>query len=209
MARFSVKVLGVKDLTRALDKLGKSQVPFVTSKTINDVAKEAQSDIRTHLRDEFIIRRKSFMTKSVKITKFSNKREGKDMKAVIAIVPPGGAQDVFSKHEKGGRQTPESSEHFAVPSRGIWKNKNRVLSKRLRPANIVAWKVNDLTSGALILMRNRTKKIQQVAYLLVKSIRLEPRLEFVKTARKTVNRSFEKTWEREFRKATKKSRFGK
>lgn len=199
-----IKVTGIPELKKALRNISRNEVPYVTQIALNDVTKEAQADIRKHIDEEFIVRRKSYVNKAIKIVKWAKKT---DLKAILAVEPPGGAQDVLSRHEFGGVQTPENSKHFAIPTQGIWKNKRRVLSKRLRPANINAWKATDSTSGTLMLLRQRTKKIVQVAYILKDKIRLRKRLSFVETAQRTVNTRYEDIWGKKWNQIMKK-RFG-
>jgi hypothetical protein len=176
------------------------EVPFVNAIAINDTAIGAQEAIRKRIAKEFIVRRDKFIMRSVKIEKFAKKR---DQSALIAIVPPGNAADVLSQHEWGGAKTALGGS-VAVPTSDIQPDRTKIIRAAKRPRRLKGtFKMQSSTSGKTLLAQ-KTRKGLTFPYVLVPSVPIRPRLEFVKTARRYVNANWVRIWDEKWRKTIRK-----
>lgn len=188
----------IKAVSKALGDL-KNQIPFAISTAVNDVAKKAQTDIRSHIHEKFIVRRPAWIDRSVKIAPFANKQT---LSATISIDPAGG-NDVLSKFEEGGTKTSQRGGLVAIPGREVFPDKSKVIPKGKRPRNLKAFVLKTKSGGeALMTYVGRGKnRIVKLAYALVKSVPIPKKLDFVKTATATVNREWEASINRAVQKA--------
>lgn len=109
------------------------QLPFATSKALNDVAVAFQEAQRTHMRETFIVRRPQFLTQAVKVTHFAKKDR---LFAEVAISAPGGRDDIFEKFEQGGTKKPaRGGRHLAIPIPGspVKRSARSIVPDALRP----------------------------------------------------------------------------
>lgn len=182
----------VRNAIKRINNL-EGDIPYVNALAINSTAEDAQEAIREHIAREFIVRRRTFINRSIKIEKWANKRS---QFARIAVVPPGAGRaedDVLSQHEWGDdKQAFQGT--LAIPTSDAQPDRTKVIRTSKRPRQLKnAFKIRDSTSGKSFLAQ-RTRKGITFPYILQRSVPLRPRLKFVKTAQDTV----EKVWVKNF-----------
>lgn len=192
-----------------------NQVPYATARAINLVSQDAQSSIREGIHQRFVVRRPTFIDRSIKIKPFATKQT---LTATISVSPPAGAKDVLSQHEEGGekvsqRTSPtnvalrggpnvvESQPHIAVPSENIRPDIASLIPARKRPARLIhTFKIDRGDKELLFMVVGRgSSRTVELAYTLLPQVRLQPRLEFISTATTTVserwNQRFNEAWQ--------------
>lgn len=124
----SVKIsVDVGPMVQWLNDLQTNQVPFATSRAVNDLAKEVQTAIQEGIRERFTIRRE-WVLQGIKITKFSDKRDDPIM-ATIEIPPD---HRFLNKFEEGDTKYPRFGTHIAVPTSAI-STKTGIVPMGMRP----------------------------------------------------------------------------
>lgn len=91
------------------------QIPFAVSRALNDTAMGGQEDMRQGARARFRIKRPDFLDRSVKIPKFSTKKDAVLSVSVVMDYGPDGRGQVWDKFEPGGIKTPTRGQSIAVP----------------------------------------------------------------------------------------------
>lgn len=112
-------------------KVFEDQVPFATSVAINQTAKDFQASQRERMEDIFEVRRKTFMSRAVKVKPFSTKRS---LAAKVGIDPPGGerTEDIITKFENQRMDRPHKGKSLAVPA-AVRRTPSGVIRKDQRP----------------------------------------------------------------------------
>jgi hypothetical protein len=144
-------------LTDAMER----QLPFATSKAINETAKDFQVAERARLHDIFHLNRAEWAERSIKITHFAKKTE---LWAEVAVSPPGSGgadkSDILGKFEDDTEKTPTQGHlSIAIPV-DAKRGKNGVLKNDGRPKAFHLQRVN--TRGTALVFRGdqRTFMIQ-------------------------------------------------
>lgn len=105
-----------------------NQIPYATSRAVNDLATEVQAAIQDGMRERFTIRR-DWVLKGVRIAKFSNKKDNPIM-ATIDIAPD---RDFMSKFESGGQKHSRVGKFVAVPTPAVRGSRAGIVPDSLRP----------------------------------------------------------------------------
>ena len=105
------------------------QVPFATSRAINEALKSAQGIEQQHVLRSFTVRRPDFIIRTLKITQFADKRT---LTGVLEVDP---TRDMLAKFEEGGRKTPISGSALAVPI-AVRRNKSDIVLRSMRIRNL-------------------------------------------------------------------------
>jgi hypothetical protein len=181
---------------------------YVTSRAINDTLIDAQSTMRTSIRDKFNIRRPQFVDKSVKISKFSKKN---DLEGIVGIENIGGKEtaNILSKFEDGGTKTGKSGGLVAIPTEFVRPDSSRIIPSNKRPRNLRnAVKVMTKTGKEIILasIGRGKNKITEIAYWLKPSVKVDNRLHFVDQVTKTINERYNANFAKRF--AEVRAKFG-
>lgn len=170
------------------------QAPFAASVALNQLVNAAQRDIRNRLPGNFMLRRKSFIERTI------FRQPGEDfatktrLQAGLRIHPE---RDVLAKHEDGGSKRAREGRHVAVPvaaprtAAGIVKEAYRLKALRGNPK---VFRVDRPGGDPIIaeqLGRGRNQRIR-VLYLLKRAVWLKPRLGFHETAAATIDREWER-----------------
>jgi hypothetical protein len=179
------------------------QMPFATSQAINATAKAFQADMRERLRDIFTIRRDVFADRSIKIKPFATKDS---LSATISVAPPPASKSPAERSDIFGKFEDESEKvglggSIAVPTEHVPRTGSGVIRAAWRPRRVLDRNFRDgfrafiteRAGGKRAIFFDEGDRIVPL-YWLVPSVDIEPELEFVDTAVKTVNR----VWEREF-----------
>ena len=102
------------------------QIPFAVSLGINNAIKGAQLAIRRKVLGTFVIRREKYITESIKITKFADKRH---LEGVLEVDP---TRDVLAKFEPGGVKESRTGGSVVVPVE-VRPVPQAVVPKAMRP----------------------------------------------------------------------------
>lgn len=189
------------------------QVPFATSKALNELAKLFQRKQTDAILEDFTVRDRTFMRRAVKIKPFARKRS---LFAQVQIEPPGGARtaDILAKFERGGTKRPQGS-RLAIPQE-VRRTKTGKIRTNLRPSKLNLKSV----SGQLSEGDQRTFSIRRsggrggifqrvgrgarskvrLLYAFIPRARIRPRLGFIKRA-KSVAKEFGPLFDRAYRAA--------
>lgn len=180
--QISIDDASVKEMYKGLEQ----QLPSILNRTINNSLLSMQTSNVSHIKDVFTIRREQFLKRSVKITKFSKPT---DLTGTIAIADMGSSNtaDIFSKFELGGNKTPHKGKNIAIPSSNVKPSKSGVIPSSRRPSHLKrSFKIDDN-----IFVRKGKKKIE-LMYSLKPSVRIDNRLNFVRTSEETFNKVMSK-----------------
>lgn len=119
-------------LTRYLDDFEQRQVPYALSGMLNDIAELHQYRVRERTSNIFTIRRKDFVDRSVKVTKFAKKN---DLVSAVAIESPGGGarSDIIGKFENQTQKTPHMGHRSIVVPVDVKRSKADLIQAGNRP----------------------------------------------------------------------------
>lgn len=175
-------------IEKGLDDLARSQLPFATSKAINEALKDAQQAVITDAKTKMTIRRERFLRQSYKITKFAKKN---DLTAQLKLSDVGGkdTSNIFQRHEEGTDKTAKNGGNLAIPTRAVRTNKAGLVQKGQRPRNLKNSFKSDIDGKPIIAQRTGSKKNPKVTvkWLLRPLIRIKKRLDFDTIAPQTFN----------------------
>jgi hypothetical protein len=191
------------------------QIPFATSRALNEVTKLAQLAMRNRTGQVFDVRRKGWVDASVKITHFSSKYEG-ELYTSIGIHPPGGDEraDILGKFETESVVLPHAGAHVVVP---LGPNAGKILRQGQRFSDYHFVKKGNrwegdrnafmipISAGRLLVLqrvakRSRYKRNGKTVnvrphdamplFVLVPQVHITPNLEFEKTVRAVVEQAW-------------------
>ena len=187
---------------RRWEKLYPKQVAFVSMKAINKIALDIQKATIANLEKKFVIRRKAFAKRSIKVTHFAKKPA---LYADIEVISKGAHPETFSKFEEGvNAYRAKRSRRIAVPVPGFHPNKQKVIPKSKRPRNLKnSFQITTKAGHDLILQSKGKKRRRKstIAYSLEKQVRIPKVLGFYRTANGIMSRKWTKTFAAEFRSA--------
>lgn len=188
---------------KALVKEMPGQVAFAASRTVNELAKQSQIAIQHSIHEHFIVRRASFIDRSIKIKPFATKQT---LTATIQVSPPGGGTDVLSRFEEGGPRPHKSM--IAIPQQDVRKDVHKVIPKAKRPRNLKNTFTVQKGNDVLLFVRKGKGKRRtvQLFYRLVPRATLPPLLHFEDTITHIVNANYARIFEQEFAFAVKTAR---
>jgi hypothetical protein len=190
------------------------RLAFSTAQALNETAKEIQTAERVNLDRKFTVRKAGFLYRLIKITAFASPRKGRPF-AEVAIDPTK-KRVLLGIFEKGGEKKPTKGKSVAVPLTGgparpsftqpvaeeFTFRKLRFRRHRTKTGK-VQWKGEKRTfiiPGLGVLQRVGGKAKSSAAkliYAFERRPRLKALLDFTEIALRTFNREFE----RQFRKA--------
>ncbi len=180
----------IKEFTRNLSAIQKKQIPFATSKAINDVAIDAQNKIVEKITRTFSNRKKWWLKQQptgIKV-KFSKKT---DLKASVFT------KAYFAEiQEKGGTKTPKTSGNLAIPTNYV--------PKKYRTSHGAKDMINErqkVFKNSKGVFRRQGKNKVQLMWSLSRTAQVKPRFEFYKTAESAVKQSFRRHFEQRLKQA--------
>lgn len=178
----AIITLKISDSASAnLSQIVTRQIPFAVAKTLTDVAKQAQEEVRKSIREKFFIRKKSGgFESSIRIksaTKTNLTAEVYTMAAFAALQQTGGI-----KQAKGGR--------LAIPSyQEISQVKKRTDSNS--PSSYLAGDAFKMkTKSGQEVIASRKGKELKILYFLRKNAQIDKRFDMIEQATKTVQNRF-------------------
>lgn len=206
----------------------KDQIPFASSKAINETAKDFQKAQRQHMSRIFTIRRPWFVLRAVKIKPWAHKRR---LWAEVSIDPPGGQKraDILTKFETQRWKTPFRGNVLAVPTDEVPTTGAGIIRKPYRPKQLFraaaqhgrgraigtkgnVWKGKKRTvlirkpGGRGWIFQRQPAEGLTLLYTLVPRVRITPELHFHRIARRTVDANYPRHFAREFNKAIRTAR---
>jgi hypothetical protein len=162
------------------------QFPFTLSLAVNNVTKDAQTDIRAGF-SRFVLRRPDFIKREgAKITKFATKA---DPNAEIRVTDKAG---FLVKFEEGETKSPREGKAIAIPV-GVRRSKSDIIPKGQRPPALYASKGGQsgrvFSKGGKLMQRVGRGKaaVLRVLYIWKSSVKVDARLKFRETTQKAVN----------------------
>ena len=111
-----IKILfDIPALKGILSDTANEQIPYAASRALNDTALAGQEDQRQGMRARFRVKRPDFLDRSVKIPRFSTKRDAPLQITVMIDPNPNSRGPLWDKFEPGGTKTATRGQSVAVP----------------------------------------------------------------------------------------------
>lgn len=189
--QFEVDARNVDAVTRDMQLFFSDQIPFITGRAVNLTALDFQGDQRSHMGGIFEIRREGFMRRSVKITEFATPEK---QEARVKIDSPGGRSDIFAKFETDRTKDPLGGS-VAVPTEHVPRTPAGVVRAAWRPRRVLDRNfrgdfrafIAKRSGGKRAIYFDEGDRIVPL-YWLVDRVEIEPNLQFVENANRTVDR---------------------
>lgn len=187
----------IKQFSRSLTQIERKQLPFATSKALNDTAFDVRKQIvnRTYPRD-FTARNTRFISAALRVSKSTKAK-------LIASVFDRLGRDYLQRHTTGGIKQPRGR-NLAIPAQ-VKRRAQGGVTKANRPRQLLNKKkvfVTKTRSGQKVIMRRRTKKRTpvEVLYVLEPSARIRKTFRFYEDGERVVatkfGPNFGKAWRR-------------
>jgi hypothetical protein len=209
------------DVRKARDMLTQivqAQIPFALSKATNAVATDVQVAVRANLPGRFILRRKAFIERTVKILKFSNKRD-RPIAAIVGIDP---RFNFLAKFEQGGtkqavgggslaipvaaRPTPQSLVAKSLGIRALQLRKHVTKSGAIQLKGLLRSFTIKTATAALVMQRVGKRGETRVLHVFKRSVPIRPLLGFLHTAERVVGAMWVRRASEALRDAVKNAR---
>lgn len=212
-----------------LRTLASDQLPFATALAVNQTALDFQKAQRERLGDIFTIRRPTFILRSIFLGREDRATKTKP-EARVRVKSPGGGDrsDIIGKFETDTVKTPFRARAVAVPTKHVPRTAGGVVRRAWRPRRLLEGgrlgTSDRVLPGGGRLVRNQTVRGRRGTFLirratgrgtifqrdgdtvvalyqLVPQVRIEPELEFVKTAERVVEERWAENFTRAFDRA--------
>jgi len=186
------------------------QAAFALAQSLNRTMVDVQQADRNALQSQFTVRRRDWLEKSYKITKFAKKN---DLIVRLAISPPGAPEkaDILSKFQDGGVKTP-AGKTVAVPV-DVKRGAAGIITPAFRPRARVrsgkAFVVKNPSTGKGVIKERvgRGKSARVIVdYGLTLKARIPKRLRFFETFRSVVKNSMSRNFQAALREALRTAR---
>lgn len=198
---FDLDTDSAEKVGRVVQHIFADQMPFATSRAINWTALDFQKAQIQRMHAIFDIQEPSFAKRAATISPFS---KPETMEARVSVRAPKDRDDVFGKFETEDRKFTLSGRSVAIPTEHVprtgrgrvkaaWKPK-RVLERNFRDGFRAFVRTHN---GKRSIWFDEGDRIVPL-YWLVPSVPLPPDLEFVETAKKTVDEKFDDHFTRAF-----------
>lgn len=192
--RFEVDARKVDAVTRDMQLFFSDQIPFVTGRAVNRTALDFQADQREHMSGIFEIRREGFLRRSVKVMDWATPAK---QEARVKIDSPGDRSDIFGKFEADRTKDPLGGS-VAVPTEHVPRTPTGVIRAPWRPRRVLD---RNFRGGFRAFIRKRGSGKRAIyfdqgdrivpLYWLVDRVEIEPNLQFVQNANRTVDRRWQ------------------
>jgi hypothetical protein len=178
---------------RAMNHLGKSQLPYATASTLSSLAIGAQKDVRRAMPGIFDLTSKKAQN-SIRI----QKAKKSDWPHPYSIV--GSKAEFAALQETGGVKRPKGGRMLAIPTR-LSKPKGRPVTKARRPRAVIEKGTARFTSDRKSIRRIYKRKPDPVLFFLRRQARVKPRFGFEQLVEDSVRRRAQPTFNRAMRHA--------
>ena len=190
--------VNLKKFQEKMRKLALDQVPYALSRTLNNLAASAPKKIIREIPQKFKIKRPwhDRGRYAIKVLR-SSKR------LLQAAVYTRAYWLVF--HESGGIRRPEKGQHIAIPTRFVPRTSSGLISRSARPRRLQRFSMD---KERQVIRGSTTKRKGKVSlmFLIRKTVKIKPRLEFRKTVVDEYKHGFKSLFADEFKKAIKSSK---
>ncbi len=184
-----ITVKGDTAARRQLQAIGK-QAPFALATALNNSANSVQQAVRHSLNDQFTLRRKTFIERTIFRQPGQDFASKTKFQAAVRVHPE---RDVLAPHEAGGVKAPRDGRSIAIPTSNARRNKADIVGTANRPRALLAKGAAFRRGDVLLKKAGRGKRSKLVALFVFKrSVRLRPRLGMDATAQRVVP----EVWER-------------
>lgn len=179
----------VAQVRGALDDLIRQQLPFATSKAVNDITLEARDYLRDRVAASFIIRRPWVTAKGAFPVTLSKK--GDVVKRGTVRLDP--SRDFLGKFEQGGDKVSRTGAKLAVPiearpnPRALVPKALGVRALQLRATRTASGKVQlkglqrtfvVKTAGQSLILQRKARGVVRTLYAFKRSVPIPPALHF-------------------------------
>ena len=216
---FQVRV-DVPPALRSLSRLKREQIPFATSRALNEIGKLGREDTTKGIFERFDVRRPQRIKTSVK-QDYANKRT---LRTVLTVRDP-----FLAQHEEGGIRRPGDIYSSIAQPIGPVQRRRKVIRGKNTPKALLAEGgpkigrpkgskggrsqrqlkrptpfIAKMKSGKVGVFKRRKKRGRlpiDLLFTFEKAVKISPRLEFQKTVLERVSRSWEPVFGREFARA--------
>lgn len=196
------------DMTATQKMLAEAQkqIPYATSRAINQTLKDAQTAIVSNIKTAMTIRNQAFVKFSVKLTKQARKH---DLEGILAIsdLPNKQSADILSKFDFTStitRKEPQEAHLLAVPTEAVRPTKESIIPRSMYPKNMLDAVKMLSRSGVPILAaplgRGKHRQIT-TAYLLVQSVPIPHLFNFYQIGERVITATFQQNWDIAFNQA--------
>lgn len=169
----------VREFTKWLTDVQKQQVPYATSRALNDTAVDGQNSVQKFITGVFQNRKKWWLKQQptgIKV-KFSNKRDLHARVHTSAYFLP--------LQKKGGTKRPKTAKNLAIPTAAVPKKYRTSHGAR----EMMADKKNVFSTPKGVFRRTGKKKLT-LMWSLSPSAKIKPVFEWETIITKVVNRRF-------------------
>ncbi len=180
----------VGQVRKTMADLIREQIPFATSKAVNDIALEARTYLQLQVRGAFVIRRPWVIAKGAFPVTLSKKRD-EPKRATIRL---DASRDFLSKFEEGGTKQSRTGVKLAVPIEAR-PSKGAIVPKKLgvRALNLRATRTNDgkvqlkgeqrtfvvKTGTQTLILQRKARGVVRTLYAFKRSVPIPASLHFV------------------------------
>lgn len=167
---------------RALNHLGKNQLPFAVASTLTAVAKVAQANVKRVLPRRFKLR-STWVQRGIRI----KPARKSDWPRSYALV---GSRDPYMvDQETGGQRRARRGKYRAIPAKRVQRKASGAVRRAQSPRSIIG-KGRGYFGDRAILLKDtrRTKHRAKTMYLLRRTVSIRPRFGFEDTVQQTAAR---------------------
>jgi hypothetical protein len=173
----------------------RNRAPFAVALACNKVADGVQAEVRKGLGSRFTLRRKLFVEQTIYRNKATDFAKKDRLQAIVRVNPE---RDFLVKHEDGGDKGPRSGLHVAIPTTKVRPQFSQVVKANLRLSALRGQSnVRKITTNAGTFLVRDVKGRGKAGrgartdflYALKRSVRIRPRLRFLDTAGRVVDRN--------------------
>lgn len=166
---------------KSLSQIASRQIPFITAKSLTNVAQKSQTEVKKHIRDEFHIRKKSGGFESSIRIKPANKRSLTSQVYTMAA---------FASLQQTGGKKKARDGRLAIPIYSNIKDVKRKTTKNSPSAYLAGDAFKMRTKSGKEVIAQRKPGSLKILYFLRKEADVEKRFDMVEVTTKTVNDSF-------------------
>tara|TARA_B100001123_G_C14989863_1_gene899124 strand:- start:167 stop:790 length:624 start_codon:yes stop_codon:yes gene_type:complete len=192
-------------LNRSLDQLGRKQLPFAFSRTLNDTMfKVREHAVKTVYPRSFDVRDPKFFSAIMRVEKSTKTR-------LVASLSDKVGREYLERHSKGGIKRARGG-RIAIPSRELAARRSgRGVPKGMRPSALVSSPrgfVGHTKSGQQVIYQRKGKRRYpiRVQYVLEPSASIRKTFPFYEEAQRLTRRESGRIFKRHFRKAVETAR---
>jgi len=203
----------ISTFSKALDAFGSNQIPFATSRALNDAAFAVRKDtIERVWPDSVTVRNPAFLKAVMMPIRGDNRATKRKLVATVQNYPTGDRhKEYLQKLTKGYVKTPVNGNSIAIPAKDLRMRARGGTTAANRPRRLLDRpKVfrNKLPNGQEFIARRVGKQRYplQMLYLLEPSGVIKKKFSFYEEANATARKAFERNFRKRFAEAKRTAR---